>query len=286
MVAGASCYDSDTHRFFIWGIDNTDKAGSWGLIAHWVRWSATEPFPEANQNCLSLNTTSSTACFWLRASLNSTNTSAVKEPSAWTLPRATSRRGQAAQPRQLHPDGTVFDQLNRMYVLHWLQAWERAHIMAIDATTWDILADNPLNQNLELEMSNVVADQRYSLSEAPNHAAQAPPSAWSAGEDQHDPRTAERHPNGPVQMRQQPCAMVTSRFPKGSGCGRFMDGAAKSPARPSVAEDVRTSGHANVLDLLLTACAVLSPAVALAQSATPTPVDSSWLWATRSLTLS
>ena len=64
------------------------------------------------------------------------------------------------------PDGTVFDQLNRMYVLHYYAGMGTSpHIMAIDATTWDILADNPLNQNfLELEMSNVAfADQRYSL---------------------------------------------------------------------------------------------------------------------------
>ena len=66
------------------------------------------------------------------------------------------------------PDGTVFDQLNRMYVLHYYAGMGTSpHIMAIDATTWDVLADNPLNQNfLELEMSNVAfADQRYSLSE-------------------------------------------------------------------------------------------------------------------------
>ena len=66
------------------------------------------------------------------------------------------------------PDGTVFDQLNRMYVLHYYAGvGSSPHIMAIDATTWDILADNPLNQNfLELEMSNVAfADQHYSLSD-------------------------------------------------------------------------------------------------------------------------
>ena len=40
VVAGASCYDSDTHRFFIWGIDNTGQADSWGWIAHLARWSA------------------------------------------------------------------------------------------------------------------------------------------------------------------------------------------------------------------------------------------------------
>ena len=74
------------------------------------------------------------------------------------------------------PDGTVFDQLNRMYVLHYYAGMGTSpHIMAIDATTWDILADNPLNQNfLELEMSNVAfADQRYSLSEV----SEAPPTS-------------------------------------------------------------------------------------------------------------
>ena len=105
----------------------------------------------------------------LRASLNSTNTSAVMElisvdPATGDI----TPRLELPNLDSYTPDGTVFDQLNRMYVLHYYAGMGTSpHIMAIDATTWDVLADNPLNQNfLELEMSNVAfADQRYSLSE-------------------------------------------------------------------------------------------------------------------------
>ena len=171
VVAGASCYDSDTHRFFIWGIDNTGQGRLVGVdCALGEVVSDVSPALEANQNLSEFEyNIVDGMLLGLRASLNSTNTSAVME--LISVDPATGEitpRLELPNLDSYTPDGTVFDQLNRMYVLHYYAGLGTSpHIMAIDATTWDILADNPLNQNfLELEMSNVAfADQRYSLSD-------------------------------------------------------------------------------------------------------------------------
>ena len=233
----------------------------------------------------------------LRASLNSTNTSAVMElisvdPATGDI----TPRLELPNLDSYTPDGTVFDQLNRMYVLHYYAGMGTSpHIMAIDATTWDILADNPLNQNfLELEMSNVAfADQRYSLSEVSESLRPSPTlSLEQRAMDQHDPRTAERHPNGPARTCGRTIRGGAIRHTRGSprvlDVDVLQDSTAKSPARPSVAEDVRTSGHANVLDLPppRRVRGPLSLLLPWPKPQLPTPVDSSWLWATRSPTLS
>ena len=140
-----------TPTAFSFGASTTpDKAGSWGRLRTGRGRQRREPSLEANQNLSEFEyNIVDGMLLGLRASLNSTNTSAVMElisvdPATGDI----TPRLELPNLDSYTPDGTVFDQLNRMYVLHYYAGMGTSpHIMAIDATTWDILADNPLNQN-------------------------------------------------------------------------------------------------------------------------------------------
>ena len=72
------------------------------------------------------------------------------------------------------PDGTVFDQLNRIFILHYYQgSGLNSRILSVDAGTMDILTDVALDANfLELEMSNALfASQRYATVDIPSPQA-------------------------------------------------------------------------------------------------------------------
>jgi hypothetical protein len=72
------------------------------------------------------------------------------------------------------PDGTVFDQLNGLYIMHYYQGLGlNSHILAVDAATWEVVADHALTGSfLELEMSNAnFATLRYGTVDVAEQAA-------------------------------------------------------------------------------------------------------------------
>ena len=169
VVAGASCYDSDTHRFFIWGIDNQ---GSGRLVAvdceEGTVVSDVSPVLEANQNVSELEyNIVDGMLLGLRSTYLGDGNADMElislDPETGTI------TAQMALPQvsSYTPDGTVFDQLNRIYILHYYQGTGIApHILSVDASTFEVLTDVSLGANfLELEMSNVAfASQRYATS--------------------------------------------------------------------------------------------------------------------------
>lgn len=169
VVAGASCYDSDTHRFFIWGIDNQ---GSGRLVAvdceEGTVVSDVSPVLEANQNVSELEyNIVDGMLLGLRSTYLGDGNADMElislDPETGTI------TAQMALPQvsSYTPDGTVFDQLNRIYILHYYQGTGiNPHILSVDASTFEVLTDVSLGANfLELEMSNVAfASQRYATS--------------------------------------------------------------------------------------------------------------------------
>lgn len=168
VVAGASCFDSDTHRFFIWGIDN---AGSPRLVAvdcesaAVVSDASPELGPNQNVSELEYNIVDGTL-LGLRANYLGNGTADMEliqlDPSTGSIEPQLS----LPQVNSYTPDGTVFDQLNKIYILHYYQGpGINPRILAIDAGTMEVLIDVALDANfLELEMSNALfASQRYAL---------------------------------------------------------------------------------------------------------------------------
>ncbi len=166
VVAGASCYDSDLHRFYIWGMDNsgTGRLISIDCVTAEVVTDVT-PLPGDNANLseFEFNINDGTL-IGLRAILDGNGGAemdlVVVDPTdgSWTSQLNLPQVGSYT------PDGTVFDQLNGLYILHYYEGMGlNSRIMAVDASDWSVVADEPLAANfIELEMSNAdFADLRY-----------------------------------------------------------------------------------------------------------------------------
>ena len=170
VVAGASCFDSDTHRFFIWGIDSQ---GNGRLVAvdceNATISSDVSPELASNQNVSELEYNIVDGMLLGLRSNYLGNGNADME-----LIRLDPETGNITPQLELPqvgsytPDGTVFDQLNRIYILHYYQGTGlNPRILSVDAGTMEILTDVALDANfLELEMSNALfASQRYALAQ-------------------------------------------------------------------------------------------------------------------------
>ncbi len=166
VVAGASCFDSDTHRFFIWGIDNQ---GSGRLVAVDCEAqsvvSDVQPDLLSNQNLseLEFNIVDG-QLLGLLASLDGNGGADMELVSV--DPNTGEMTSELALPQvnSYTPDGTVFDQLNRIYILHYYQGTGISpRILSVDAGSMELMTDVALDANfLELEMSNALfASQRY-----------------------------------------------------------------------------------------------------------------------------
>jgi hypothetical protein len=166
VVAGASCFDSDTHRFFIWGIDNQ---GSGRLVAVDCAAQAVvsdvQPALLSNQNLseLEFNIVDG-QLLGLLASLDGNGGADMELVSV--DPNTGDMTSELALPQvnSYTPDGTVFDQLNRIYILHYYQGTGISpRILSVDAGSMTLMTDVALDANfLELEMSNALfASQRY-----------------------------------------------------------------------------------------------------------------------------
>jgi hypothetical protein len=166
VVAGASCFDSDTHRFFIWGIDNQ---GSGRLVAVDCEAQAVvsdvQPSLLANQNLseLEFNIVDG-QLLGLLASLDGNGGADMELVSV--DPNTGDMASELSLPQvgSYTPDGTVFDQLNRIYILHYYQGTGISpRVLSVDAGSMALMTDVALNANfLELEMSNTMfASQRY-----------------------------------------------------------------------------------------------------------------------------
>ena len=168
VVAGASCYDSDTHRFFIWGIDNTGQGRLVGVdCALGEVVSDVSPALEANQN-LSEFEYNIVDGMLLGLRSNYLGNGAADMELIRLDPATGDITSELNLPQvgSYTPDGTVFDQLNRIYILHYYQGTGlNPRILSVDAGTMEILTDVALDANfLELELSNTAfAAQRYTL---------------------------------------------------------------------------------------------------------------------------
>ena len=168
VVAGASCFDSDTHRFFIWGIDNTGNGRLVAVDCEGATVSSdVSPELASNQNVSELEyNIVDGMLLGLRSNYLGNGTADMElirlDPATGDI---TSELN-LPQVGSYTPDGTVFDQLNRIYILHYYQGTGlNPRILSVDAGTMEILTDVALDANfLELEMSNTAfAAQRYTL---------------------------------------------------------------------------------------------------------------------------
>ncbi len=166
VVAGASCFDSDTHRFFIWGIDNQ---GSGRLVAVDCEAQAVasdvQPALLSNQNLseLEFNIVDG-QLLGLLASLDANGGGDMELVSVDPNTGDMTTELPLPQVNSYTPDGTVFDQLNRIYILHYYQGTGISpRILSVDAGSMEVMTDVALDANfLELEMSNALfASQRY-----------------------------------------------------------------------------------------------------------------------------
>ena len=176
VVAGASCFDSDTHRFFIWGIDNQ---GNGRLVAVDCESAtvASDVSPElaSNQNVSELEyNILDGMLLGLRSNYLGNGNADMELISLDPATGDITSQLDLPQVGSYTPDGTVFDQLNRIFILHYYQgSGLNSRILSVDAGTMDILTDVALDANfLELEMSNALfASQRYATVDIPSPQA-------------------------------------------------------------------------------------------------------------------
>ena len=164
VVAGASCYDSDLHRFFIWGINNL---GQGRLITIDCAESSVlanvQIATAANLSEFEFNIADSTL-IGLRAFTDAAGNADMDLVSVDPMTGTLTPQLDLPQVGSYTPDGTVFDQLNGLYVMHYYQGIGlNSRILAVDAATWEVVADHALDGSfLELEMSNAnFATLRY-----------------------------------------------------------------------------------------------------------------------------
>ena len=169
VVAGSSCYDSDLHHFYIWGIDNTGvgrlvtvdcEAGS--IVAD----VSPEMGSNANLSEFEFNINDG-QLIGLKATYTANGDADMELIVVDPLSGVITPQLALPQVDFYTPDGTEFDQLNGFYILHYYQDQGiglNSSIMAIDAATWEVVVDVPLDANfVELEMSNAsFATLRYS----------------------------------------------------------------------------------------------------------------------------
>ena len=135
VVAGASCFDSDTHRFFIWGIDNQ---GNGRLVAvdceNATISSDVSPELASNQNVSELEYNIVDGMLLGLRSNYLGNGNADMELIRLD-PRRHHPQLELPQVGSYTPDGTVFDQLNRIYILHYYQGTGlNPRILSVDGT--------------------------------------------------------------------------------------------------------------------------------------------------------
>lgn len=187
VVVGASCFDSDLRRFFVWGIDNAGQGRLTTLDCESgdILWDvAPDLLPNEQLSELEFNIVDGDLV-GLRTALDGNGNGSMELVSLNPETGAITPRVGLPQAGSYTPDGTVFDQLQRLYVIHYyVGIGLESRIAAVDATTWEIVADHELPANfLELEMSNVAfASQRYGVSEASPLLAPACPITLSMGQ--------------------------------------------------------------------------------------------------------
>lgn len=159
VVAGASCFDSDLHRFFIWGI-NADGEGRLITVdcleAEILSNVAVNAGANANLSEFEYNIEDSTL-IGLRSIVDANGDAAMDLITVDPMTGAYAPALDLPNVGSYTPDGTVFDQLNGRYIMHYYEGLGlNSRIMAVDAATWEVVADHALETNfLELEMRNV-----------------------------------------------------------------------------------------------------------------------------------
>lgn len=168
VVAGASCFDSDLHRFYIWGITNSGTSKLITVdceaaeIVSNVNVTAT---PSGNLSEFEYNIADG-KLIGLRSVVDLAGNADMDLITVDPMTGNVTSQLDLPQVSSYTPDGTVFDQLNRLYILHYYQGvGTSSRILAVDVSTWEIVADHALNANfLELEMSNAdFATLRYGV---------------------------------------------------------------------------------------------------------------------------
>lgn len=174
VVAGASCYDSDTHRFFIWGINSAGTSALTTLDASTgeIVWNVPIVTP-GNLSEFEYNIEDG-QLIGLRSIVDGAGNADMSlimvDPETGTV----TDQLDLPQVGSYTPDGTVFDQLNGLYIMHYYQGIGlNSHVLAVDVATWEVVADHALDANfLELEMSNAdFADLRYGVAAVNDPAA-------------------------------------------------------------------------------------------------------------------
>lgn len=168
VVAGASCYDSDTHRFFVWGINSAGTSALTTLDASTGSVVSNVPISTAGNLSEFEYNIENGQLIGLRALVDVAGNADMSLVTVNPATGVVTPQLDLPQVGSYTPDGTVFDQLNGLYIMHYYQGLGlNSRVLAVDVATWEVVADHALDANfLELEMSNATfSDLRYGLVE-------------------------------------------------------------------------------------------------------------------------
>lgn len=166
VVAGASCYDSDTHRFFVWGINSAGTSALTTLDASTGAVVSNVPILNAGNLSEFEYNIEDGQLIGLRAMVDVSGNADMSLVTVNPSTGVVTPKLDLPQVGSYTPDGTVFDQLNGLYIMHYYQGLGlNSRVLAVDVATWEVVADHALDANfLELEMSNAdFSDLRYGL---------------------------------------------------------------------------------------------------------------------------
>ena len=188
VIAGASCFDSDSGRYHFLAFGGTGVTRLVGLDAvdgavvseAEVVLGPEEAFAEI-EYCIP---TGQIVGLWRDLSENGVMRLASVDPVTGIPTEIVA----LPQVWGFTPDGSVFDQNTNSYVLHYYDASVNPHLLAVDIVTGEVWADHDLEGSsfLELECTNrAFAEARYGL---PQGAAQVEAEiglAWRGGQLRH-----------------------------------------------------------------------------------------------------
>ena len=214
VIAGASCFDSDSGRYHFLAFDGTGVTRLVGLDAvdgavlsdTEVVLGPEEAFAEI-EYCIP---TGQIVGLWRDLSEDGEMRLASIDPDTGIPAEIVA----LPQVWGFTPDGSVFDQNTNSYVLHYYDTGVNPHLLAVDIVTGEVWADHDLEGSsfLELECTNrAFAEARYGLPQGAALVEAVVGLAWQEGQLRHVG-------SAPVQWT------LLDRQGRQAGSGRLMPG--------------------------------------------------------------
>ena len=214
VIAGASCFDSDSGRYHFLAFDGTGVTRLVGLDAvdgavlsdTEVVLGPEEAFAEI-EYCIP---TGQIVGLWRDLSEDGEMRLASIDPDTGIPAEIVA----LPQVWGFTPDGSVFDQNTNSYVLHYYDTGVNPHLLAVDIVTGEVWADHDLEGSsfLELECTNrAFAEARYGLPQGAAPVEAEVGLAWQEGQLRHVG-------SAPVQWT------LLDRQGRQAGSGRLMPG--------------------------------------------------------------